>query len=484
MQTELVNTNNKNNMRELKCPKCGSVFSVDEADYASIVSQVKGAEFDAEVDRRIDELSQRQAAEEEARTAKVEKDHQSELSKKDTAISEKDAEIARLKDRILALGDQQKLAVQTAEAKKDKEIADLKAAVNNGTHDKEMAVLKERQQANEAAQAKDAEIAKLRSQAELAASEASLREKQMKDEYELKLQAVKSESESRLRIAEEEVQRLKDFKTRLSTKMVGESLEQREAGLTMAHISYQVRAALAGIDTAGLRRCIIAYEPIWAIGTGKTATAEQAEEVCGEIRSIIREVYGARPARSADDGAYAVLKKLLGLAVYIKVGFIVISSALGVADDAKLCTDIGKLGCGDLTGICALVVAGNILRTAGYLDLLARSYHSGNIDCRNAQHRLTGLCLGKQGLEFLDKGLDITHEHIHLPIARNNRFSVLGIHGMTSFLICQAGRQHPAAPVLQGTQVMRRRPWKYASSYLQSRAFRQPRQSLRRRLWL
>ena len=54
---------------------------------------------------------------------------------------------------------------------------------------------------------------------------------------------------------------------------VGESLEQREAGLTMSHINYQVRAALAGIDAAGLRRCVIAYEPIWAIGTGKTATA-------------------------------------------------------------------------------------------------------------------------------------------------------------------------------------------------------------------
>ncbi len=79
---------------------------------------------------------------------------------------------------------------------------------------------------------------------------------------------------------------------------VGESLEQREAGLTMSHINYQVRAALASIDAAGLRRCVIAYEPIWAIGTGKTATAEQAEEVCGEIRSIVREIYGARPARS------------------------------------------------------------------------------------------------------------------------------------------------------------------------------------------
>ncbi len=53
MQKELINPKNKNNMRELKCPKCGNVFSVDEADYASIVSQVKGAEFDAEVSRRI-----------------------------------------------------------------------------------------------------------------------------------------------------------------------------------------------------------------------------------------------------------------------------------------------------------------------------------------------------------------------------------------------------------------------------------------------
>ena len=79
---------------------------------------------------------------------------------------------------------------------------------------------------------------------------------------------------------------------------VGESLEQREMGLTMAHINYQVRAALSGVDATMLRRCVIAYEPIWAIGTGKTATAEQAEEVCREIRAIIRDIYGARAARS------------------------------------------------------------------------------------------------------------------------------------------------------------------------------------------
>ncbi|MBQ9662446.1 MAG: triose-phosphate isomerase [Oscillospiraceae bacterium] len=79
---------------------------------------------------------------------------------------------------------------------------------------------------------------------------------------------------------------------------VGESLEQREKNLTMEYIAYQVCAALSGIDGSQVRRCVIAYEPIWAIGTGKTATAEQAEEVCCEIRAVIRKLYGARSARA------------------------------------------------------------------------------------------------------------------------------------------------------------------------------------------
>ena len=79
---------------------------------------------------------------------------------------------------------------------------------------------------------------------------------------------------------------------------VGESLEQREKNLTMEYITYQVCAALSGIDAQQVRHCVIAYEPIWAIGTGKTATAEQAEEVCHEIRAVIRRLYGARVARA------------------------------------------------------------------------------------------------------------------------------------------------------------------------------------------
>ena len=79
---------------------------------------------------------------------------------------------------------------------------------------------------------------------------------------------------------------------------VGESLEQREMDLTMEYVAYQVKAALNGIDASQVRRCVIAYEPIWAIGTGKTATAAQAQEVCEGIRAVIRKIYGARVART------------------------------------------------------------------------------------------------------------------------------------------------------------------------------------------
>ncbi|MEF9971684.1 MAG: triose-phosphate isomerase [Oscillospiraceae bacterium] len=78
---------------------------------------------------------------------------------------------------------------------------------------------------------------------------------------------------------------------------VGETLEQRERGLTFEHIRYQVIAALSNISDEDLRRCVIAYEPIWAIGTGKTASPEEAQAVCEAIRSVIRQRRGARIAR-------------------------------------------------------------------------------------------------------------------------------------------------------------------------------------------
>ena len=79
---------------------------------------------------------------------------------------------------------------------------------------------------------------------------------------------------------------------------VGESLEEREMGITLDRITLQVKAALAGVSGDKIRKCVIAYEPIWAIGTGRTATSEQAAEVCNEIRAVIRNMNGARTARS------------------------------------------------------------------------------------------------------------------------------------------------------------------------------------------
>ena len=78
---------------------------------------------------------------------------------------------------------------------------------------------------------------------------------------------------------------------------VGESLEQRERGLTIAQVRYQTLAALSTIAEEKIRRCVIAYEPIWAIGTGKTASPEEAQEVCEAIRAVIREHCGAKIAR-------------------------------------------------------------------------------------------------------------------------------------------------------------------------------------------
>ena len=79
---------------------------------------------------------------------------------------------------------------------------------------------------------------------------------------------------------------------------VGETLDERERGLTMDLISLQVRGVLNGLTDAEVRRCIIAYEPVWAIGTGKTATAEQAQEVCEHVRAVVRKLYDAKTARS------------------------------------------------------------------------------------------------------------------------------------------------------------------------------------------
>ena len=194
-------------MKELKCPKCGNVIKVDEADYAEIVNQVRTAEFDVELQRRMEDMHRQHAAEEKAREALSNQEHQK-------ILSEKDKEIAELKKDLQAAGQQQKTAVDLALAEKEKVISDLKAKLDQAGSQQKVAVLEEQQKAQAQLSQKDLEIAQLKSKAEAQKLETTTLLTKQKEQY-----------ESELKSKQELVDYYKDMKTRLSTKMVGESLE-------------------------------------------------------------------------------------------------------------------------------------------------------------------------------------------------------------------------------------------------------------------
>ena len=79
---------------------------------------------------------------------------------------------------------------------------------------------------------------------------------------------------------------------------VGESLTEREQDVTMEVIRKQIKIALQNVAVEDIKKVVIAYEPIWAIGTGKTATDDQAEEVCGGIRELLENLYDAETAKA------------------------------------------------------------------------------------------------------------------------------------------------------------------------------------------
>jgi len=201
-------------MKELKCPKCGNVFSVDEADYASIVSQVKNAEFHDEIERRLKEMSAQKDAEQQATIAKADRLYSEKLSEKQQALIEKDSEISRLKQELSSFEQKKELEIKAAVSDKDQKIATLQTTISQSASNLRIAVLEEQQKAKDALQGKDAEISNLKAQAEIDRSAAALREKGIKEQY-----------ENRLSLAQEQVDYYKDLKSKMSTKMVGETLE-------------------------------------------------------------------------------------------------------------------------------------------------------------------------------------------------------------------------------------------------------------------
>lgn len=202
-------------MKELKCPKCGSVFQVDEADYASILSQVKNAEFDAEIQRRLAEIDERHKAEQDLAAVKTEQSFQTQLNKKDKELDAKDAEIERLKTQLQNIEAQKKSELTLALAEKNQKIAQLNSTIEQGDSKLQLAVMAERNKAQEAVQEKDKEIMKLRSDAELEKREAQIHETALLEQHKKELQ-----------MKQEQLDYYKDLKTKMSTKMVGETLEQ------------------------------------------------------------------------------------------------------------------------------------------------------------------------------------------------------------------------------------------------------------------
>lgn len=201
-------------MKELKCPQCGSVFSVDEADYASIVSQVKTQEFDAEIKARLSEIQKQSEVKQEAESLKLTHNFQDKLNAKDLELSQKENEIVKLKAQLDSFNQTKQPEINAERLKANEEIAKLKSVIEQNENKVRVAILEEQNKAKDIIQEKENTLIELRSQIDVTQKEATIREKNIKEDY-----------ERQLKQKQELVDYYKDLKAKLSTKMIGESLE-------------------------------------------------------------------------------------------------------------------------------------------------------------------------------------------------------------------------------------------------------------------
>ncbi len=231
-------------MKELKCPNCGKMFTVDEAEYASIVSQVRTAEFDEDLHRRLEEISKTKDAERSNAVLQAENDFQKRLNAKNSELSKKDEELAKMKAEIVGVAQTKQLEMSEQLSRKEQEIAALrekmenislnaqneaalklsekeqeivrlKADISNRDKEKQVAVIEEQQKSLKLISDKELAIRKLEGDIENEKGQSLIRENNLKTQY-----------EERLKQKETEVEFYRDLKTKQSTKMVGETLEQ------------------------------------------------------------------------------------------------------------------------------------------------------------------------------------------------------------------------------------------------------------------
>ena len=195
-------------MKELKCPKCGTAITIDEADYAAILQQVRGAEFDAELKRRESELRAMYKAQNDAELARR-------LAEQRDQMNKQQQEIAKLREQAANVATTKELEAQRLIAERDARIAELSASVANVDNAIKVAVMEEKSRVMTQLQDKDLEIARLRNDIKNEKNEAIIRENNLRESH-----------KSELQIKQQEVEFYRALKSRLSTKMLGETLEE------------------------------------------------------------------------------------------------------------------------------------------------------------------------------------------------------------------------------------------------------------------
>ena len=217
-------------MQEIKCPKCGEIFQVDESGYAEIVRQVRDKEFRQELERREIELTEKKDSELRLVRAEQERVLEARLAEQKEAASKRELEQkeesaererklreeAEKRERELREETEKREREQREAAERSRqELTELRAELDRAQQAQELAVIRAMQDREKQLADSRAETDRLRAELELQAQQSKLNENTLIERQ-----------RNELRVRDEEIERLKDFKTRQSTKMVGESLEQ------------------------------------------------------------------------------------------------------------------------------------------------------------------------------------------------------------------------------------------------------------------
>ena len=195
-------------MQEIKCPHCGQVFQVDETGYTQILNQVRDREFEKELARREQALTEKQESDLHAALLEQQKTN-AEL------LAEREKSIEQLKAQLEKAGVEKELAVKEAAAKQERDVEQLKGQLEMARVEKELAVKEAVEKQAGQLSEKEKEIIDLQGRLESQGMESQLKVNALKEQY-----------EEKLRSKDEQIEYYKDFKARQSTKMVGESLEQ------------------------------------------------------------------------------------------------------------------------------------------------------------------------------------------------------------------------------------------------------------------